>query len=145
MTNRQICERLKLPDRTLRRYLQQIYKHDCELLIRPSAQDMAVASNTFIERLSMQAQLILSDIIKNDSTTPTEKLEGHNLLGEIQNAIHLLKQETPAAIARSLPFTPEKNKLISEETRGLNLKLVNSKELPMRYEPAASNSDNESK
>ncbi|HZA62407.1 MAG TPA: hypothetical protein VE573_06010 [Nitrososphaeraceae archaeon] len=65
LTNREICEHLSLPSRTLERWLHEIYHEDNRLLLRPSIEDLATQVNIFKQQLAKQRQQVLEGIANN--------------------------------------------------------------------------------
>src|SRR5215212_12009409 len=65
LSNRQLCDRLHLPKRTLDRYLSEIFNQDNDLLIRPTAEDISLQIEIFKERLTERMQKVLK--IADDS------------------------------------------------------------------------------
>jgi hypothetical protein len=120
LTNRAICEKLDLPARTVERYLHEIYSQDNQVLIRPSAEDLAVQINIFKEQLAKQRQDVMS-IATNQEVEPTERIMAHELCANISWVISKLSYETPAAIARSVKLDGATS--LGYEQKGLNLVL----------------------
>jgi predicted transcriptional regulator len=111
LTNNQLCERLNIPRRTLERYLHEIFNEDNDLLIRPTAQDIAMHITLFKEQLVVQRQQILKEIANNpDVKDVNAKIAAHNLAADMFWAATKLSINTPAFIIRHTKWMEENNK-----------------------------------
>jgi hypothetical protein len=123
-SNREICEITKLPDRTMRRYLSEIYATDNEILIAPSIEENATLTNIYIDRLAAQRRQVC-EIANDKSIDASARISAHNMAANMDQAMLNLLSQTPGTLARSLQLTSN----LIEERRGLNLRL--------RFEPTA--------
>jgi transposase-like protein len=121
LTNREICERLNLKDRTMRRWLSQIFKEDNELLLRPDIEDLAIQTNIFRERLSKQRQDILNSIANNSEVDEVVRIEAHRLVAELDFIVLKLSFTTPSDIVRHFKIEP--NSLVANQNNVLSLEL----------------------
>jgi hypothetical protein len=117
LTNMAICEKLQLPRRTLERYLHEMFAHDSQLLMAPSAQDIASQVAIFKERLARQYEDVIS-IARNSEAEFDIKLAAIDLACNIDWVITRLTYETPSVIARSVKL--DGTKLVGQQ-KGLNL------------------------
>jgi predicted metal-dependent phosphoesterase TrpH len=115
LTNSQLCERLQIPRRTLERYLHEIFHEDNDILIRPTAEDVAMQANLFIERLLIQRQHLLKEIAYNpDVQDASAKIAAHELAADMIYAVKKLSTQTAADVMRHTrvmeELTAQKNK-----------------------------------
>ena len=96
----QLCERLQIPRRTLDRYLHELFSEDNQILLRGRAEDAALATNLFIERLLFQRQRLLEDIAFNPNANEDAKVSAHELAIECAFAVKRLSVETAADVLR---------------------------------------------
>jgi hypothetical protein len=99
LTNRQICERLNLPDRTMRRWLAEIFKEDNHRLLEPTPEEQAIEVNLFIEQLAMQRADML-DMAMNTENEVCDRLAAHEMAATAGWSILKTRHEAPAAIIR---------------------------------------------
>ncbi len=105
LSNSQLCERLQIPRRTLERYLHEIFQEDNDILLRPTAQDVAMQANLFIGRLLVQRQHLLKEIAYNpDVKDANAKVAAHELAIEMIWAVKKLSTQTPADVIRHTKF-----------------------------------------
>ncbi len=108
LSNQAISERLKIPKRTVDRYISDMYRHDNELLAKVNDDEKILTDmNIARERLAAHKQEMLkeirSDIYKDASLK--EKVEYWHLICELEACDMKFSQEAPQILARhhSLP------------------------------------------
>jgi hypothetical protein len=110
LSNAQLCERLQIPRRTLERYLHEIFQEDNDILLRPTAEDVAMQANLFIERLLVQRQHLLKEIA-----------------ADMIWAVKKLSVETPADVMRHTRVMKE---IVQQKNN--NKELTNVRYLPLK-------------
>jgi DNA-binding CsgD family transcriptional regulator len=105
LTNSQLCERLQIPRRTLERYLHEIFNEDNDILIRPTAEQVAMQVNMFREHLLVQRQHLLKEIAYNPAVQDANaKIAAHELAADMIWAVTKLAINTPAFVIRHTKF-----------------------------------------
>ena len=128
LTNSQLCERLQIPRRTLERYLHEIFKEDNDILIRPTAEQVAMQANLFIERLLIQRQHLVKEIAYNPAVQDTNaKIAAHELAADMIYAVKKLSVETPADVMRHTRVMKE---IVQQKNN--NKELTNVRYLPLK-------------
>jgi hypothetical protein len=128
LSNAQLCERLQIPRRTLERYLYEIFQEDNDILLRPTAEDIAMQSNLFIERLLVQRQHLLKDIAYNPDVQDADaKVAAHELAIEMIWAVRKLSVQTPADVIRHTRVMEE---IVAQQQK--NKELTNVRYLPLK-------------
>jgi hypothetical protein len=85
----------------LERYLHEIFQEDNDILLRPTAEDVAMQANLFIERLLVQRQHLLKEIAYNPAVQDANaKIAAHELAADMIWAVKKLSVETPADVMR---------------------------------------------
>jgi hypothetical protein len=111
LSNAQLCERLQIPRRTLERYLHEIFQEDNDILLRPTAEDVAMQANLFIERLLVQRQHLLKEIAYNPAVQDADaKIAAHDLAADMIWAVTKLAINTPAFVIRHTKWMEDNNK-----------------------------------
>ena len=78
LSNSALCQRLNLPKRTLDRYLHEIFQEDTMVLLRPTAEQVALQTSIFKEQLMEQRKQLL--VMANDSSVdPEARIKAHEL------------------------------------------------------------------
>ena len=127
LTNSQLCERLQIPRRTLERYLHEIFQEDNDILLRPTAEDVAMQANLFIERLLVQRQHLLKEIAYNPDVKDADaKIAAHELAADMIYAVKKLSVETPADVMRHTRVMKE---IVQQKN---NKELTNVRYLPLK-------------
>ena len=127
LTNSQLCERLQIPRRTLERYLHEIFNEDNDILIRPTAEQVAMQANLFIERLLIQRQHLLKEIAYNPAVQDANaKIAAHELAADMIYAVKKLSVETPADVMRHTRVMKE---IVQQNN---NKELTNVRYLPLK-------------
>jgi light-regulated signal transduction histidine kinase (bacteriophytochrome) len=126
-TNQEISSQLKIPLRSVQRYVAAIYKDDNNLLIDPSNTQALTQLNIAIERLSLLVQTILEEVTNAPSDTPLkDKVDAWHLAGEIIATLFKFTTEAPAMMARRHMFPAA---LIDKtQSSGLTLVLKKNKQ-----------------
>lgn len=101
LTNAQLCARLSLPRRTLERYLHEIFSEDCDILMRPTAQDVAMEAAKLRERLMERRQAILK-IADDETVDPAVRLQAEELAVRLDSANLKLVAAPPAILERQM-------------------------------------------
>jgi DNA-binding transcriptional regulator LsrR (DeoR family) len=108
LTNSQLCERLQIPRRTIERYLHEIFNEDNDILIRPTAEQVAMQVNMFREHLLVQRQHLLKEIAYNPAVQDANaKIAAHDLAADMIWAVTKLAINTPAFVIRHTKFMME--------------------------------------
>jgi hypothetical protein len=127
LTNSQLCERLQIPRRTLERYLHEIFQEDNDILLRPTAEQVAMQANLFIERLLIQRQHLLKEIAYNPAVQDANaKIAAHELAADMIYAVKKLSVETPADVMRHTRVMKE---IVQQNN---NKELTNVRYLPLK-------------
>jgi predicted metal-dependent phosphoesterase TrpH len=127
LTNSQLCERLQIPRRTLERYLHEIFQEDNDILLRPTAEQVAMQANLFIERLLIQRQHLLKEIAYNPAVQDANaKIAAHELAADMIWAVKKLSVETPADVMRHTRVMKE---IVQQNN---NKELTNVRYLPLK-------------
>jgi hypothetical protein len=128
LSNTQLCERLQIPRRTLERYLHEIFQEDNDILLRPTAEDVAMQANLFIERLLVQRQHLLKDIAYNadENIDAHAKVAAHELAIEMAFAVRKLSINTAADVIRHTRVMKE---IVQQNN---NKELTNVRYLPLK-------------
>lgn len=119
----QVSARLSIPTRTVTRYLQEIYKEDNELLIKPSIEELTTIINMFRDRIDKQRLDVLNGIANNPEVEAVDRMAAHDFVADIDWIITKLSFQAPVLIAKLLDLTKD-NKLVVKEQKGLNFTLV---------------------
>ena len=128
LSNAQLCERLQIPRRTLERYLHEIFQEDNDILLRPTAEDVAMQANLFIERLLVQRQHLLKEIAYNPAVQDANaKIAAHELAADMIYAVKKLSVETPADVMRHTRVMKE---IVQQKNN--NNELTNVRYLPLK-------------
>ena len=128
LSNSQLCERLQIPRRTLERYLHEIFNEDNDILIRPTAEQVAMQANLFIERLLVQRQHLLKEIAYNPAVQDADaKIAAHELAADMIWAVKKLSVETPADVMRHTRVMKE---IVQKKNN--NKELTNVRYLPLK-------------
>jgi cell envelope opacity-associated protein A len=128
LSNAQLCERLQIPRRTLERYLHEIFQEDNDILLRPTAEDVAMQANLFIERLLVQRQHLLKEIAYNPAVQDANaKIAAHELAADMIWAVKKLSVETPADVMRHTRVMKE---IVQQKNN--NKELTNVRYLPLK-------------
>jgi hypothetical protein len=100
-TNRQISERLNIPQRTVERYISELYEHDNQILASLySATEMLTTWNICKDRLDHHRQEILANIARNPNAPFKDRIAAWHLICELEAADLRIREETPAMVAR---------------------------------------------
>ena len=127
LTNSQLCERLQIPRRTLERYLHEIFNEDNDILIRPTAEQVAMQVNMFREHLLVQRQHLLKEIAYNPAVQDANaKIAAHELAADMIYAVKKLSVETPADVMRHTRVMKE---IVQQNN---NKELTNVRYLPLK-------------
>jgi hypothetical protein len=102
LTNAQLCDRLQIPRRTLERYLHEIFQEDCNILMRPTAEEVAIETAKLRERLMERRQAILK-IADDPTVDPEVRLKAEELAIRIDSANVKLVKTPPAILERQMP------------------------------------------
>jgi cell envelope opacity-associated protein A len=128
LSNSQLCERLQIPRRTLERYLHEIFQEDNDILLRPTAEDVAMQANLFIERLLVQRQHLLKEIAYNPDVKDADaKIAAHELAADMIWAVKKLSVEIPADVMRHTRVMKE---IVQQKNN--NKELTNVRYLPLK-------------
>lgn len=102
LTNRQLSERLNIPEKTIERYISTLYANDNQLLSNINSNDVVLTAwNIVRDRLDHHRQEILSNIARNPNASFADQLKAWNLVCELAAADLRLLNETAAMVARS--------------------------------------------
>jgi predicted metal-dependent phosphoesterase TrpH len=127
LTNSQLCERLQIPRRTLERYLHEIFQEDNDILLRPTAEQVAMQANLFIERLLIQRQHLLKEIAYNPAVQDANaKIAAHELAADMIYAVKKLSTQTAADVMRHTRVMKE---IVQQNN---NKELTNVRYLPLK-------------
>lgn len=134
LTNRQISERLNIPQNTIERYIKELYQFDNQLLVGLNSDEEVITQlNICRDRLSKHKQDILDDMNTNYKDAPLkDKAQIWNLICELECVEAKFSQEAPAILARrqALPYN---NPLIAKGSNAVNIKKFNYKPLAYSY------------
>jgi hypothetical protein len=112
----------------LERYLHEIFQEDNDILLRPTAEDVAMQANLFIERLLVQRQHLLKEIAYNpDVQDANAKIAAHELAADMIWAVKKLSVETPADVMRHTRVMKE---IVQQKNN--NKELTNVRYLPLK-------------
>lgn len=101
LSNSALCQRLNLPKRTLDRYLHEIFQEDTMVLLRPTAEQVALQTSIFKEQLMEQRKQLL--VMANDSSVdPEARIKAHELAENMAWGCLKLLVVPPAALERGL-------------------------------------------
>jgi hypothetical protein len=88
LSYRQCIECLKIPERTFKRYVADIFKHDNEVLASRFSDDQIFTEfNICIERLTKLRQEVLDGIANNENADWKARVEAHHLAATISAVI----------------------------------------------------------
>lgn len=101
LTNRQISERLKIPIRSIERYISEVYTYDNQLLSSlNSNRDMLISWSILRDRLDHHRQEILANIARNPNALFADQIKAWHLICELEAADLRILQNTPAQVSR---------------------------------------------
>ncbi len=103
LTNRQISERLNVPQRTVERYIAEVYEHDNQLLTSLNSDSTVLIAWSIVrERLDAHRQEILQNIARNSNASFTDQIKAWNLICELEAAdLRILHEAAPMLSRRS--------------------------------------------
>lgn len=107
LSNSQLSERLNIPQRSVERYLSQLYRDDNQLLSSlngGSQEHLLSQSQVKRDRLNVYRQEILERICRNPQVPPIVQLKGFHLVAELEAADLRLLDNCIALVARSSPL-----------------------------------------
>jgi transcriptional regulator with XRE-family HTH domain len=122
----QIAARLSIPTRTVTRYLQEIYRDDNELLMKPSVEELTTLLNIFRDRIDKQRLEVLA-IANDPDVEACDRLEAHDFAASLDWITTKLHFQAPVVIAKLLKAMLKDNPLV-EDTQGLNITIANELE-----------------
>jgi hypothetical protein len=133
-TNDEISAELKIPKRTLERYLHDIFEEDNYILTNPTAEQVETSVNIFRARLAAHQREVL-EIARDKEQNGQIRLSAYELATDFAWAYLGLGLRPPDWIARHL--TLKSNKLVQEQ-KGLDIRLRLVKhprsQLPSHYD-----------
>src|SRR5215213_3374605 len=124
LTNRQISEQLDIPQRTVERYIGQLYQHDNELLAGlNSDKEMLITQNICRERMTHYRQEIIENIARNKDAPFKDRLAAWHLICELEAADIRLMDNSVELVRRRSADLSKKNHLVPKGSTAVNLKL----------------------
>jgi len=148
LTTSRICEILDLPERTVKRYISDLYKEDNSLLLRQTAEDAATFDSMLIEQLSELRQQIESEIVRKPDSTAADKIEAFHLMAELSRVVWVVRTDGSIRASRryiSPALKPSsENRLIDKQSSGLtNIVLVKPESEEQAEEPEEEQAETE--
>jgi hypothetical protein len=105
LSYRQCIECLKIPERTFKRYVADIFKHDNEVLASRFSDDQIFTEfNICIERLTKLRQEVLDGIANNENADWKARVEAPHLAATISAVIAKTYVDAPSLIAHRHRF-----------------------------------------
>jgi DNA-binding CsgD family transcriptional regulator len=124
LTNRQISEQLDIPQRTVERYISQLYKHDNELLTGLNRdEEMLRAHNICKDRMAHYRQEITENIARNKNASFKDQLAAWHLICELEAADLRLMDNAVEMVRRRSAVLSNNNHLVVKGSTAVNLKL----------------------
>jgi hypothetical protein len=124
LTNRQISEQLDIPQRTVERYISQLYEHDNELLAGLNGdKEMLRAHNICKERMTHYRQEITENIARNKNAPFKDQLAAWHLICELEAADLRLMDNAIEIVRRRSAVLSNNNHLVAKGSTAVNLKL----------------------
>jgi hypothetical protein len=138
LTNRQISERTNIPQRTVERYVSELYKYDNQLLagLNDNAEEEALTAwNICKERMAHYRQEILTSIARNPNAPFKDRMAAWHIICELEAAELRLRDSAPEMVARrsALPKTAS-NPFLEKGSTIVNLKLLENKKKEEQHE-----------
>lgn len=130
LTNRQISERLNIPQKTVERYIADLYAHDNEILSSLRAGDDTVLTrwNIVRDRMDHHRQEILETIAHNPDTSAKDKIAAWHIICELEAADLRLTESSVEMVARRSALSYKNNPLVAKGSNVVNLKLLKEEE-----------------
>jgi hypothetical protein len=123
MTNSQIAGKLNVSQRTIERYVRELYSRDSELLISLAGDEQALIQLAIArDRLIKQRQDVLK-IANSESTDYKTRISAHHLAGDLAILVARIHLEAPSLLARRHRFPNTPLTARGATTTGLNLVL----------------------
>jgi hypothetical protein len=116
LTNHQISERLNIPQRTVERYISQLYEHDNQLLHSlNSDEEILTAWNICKDRMDHHRHEILANIARNPKASFADKIKAWHLICELEAADLRIREETAARVARTSTLSVKRAMMLKEK------------------------------
>jgi hypothetical protein len=134
LTNNQISERLNIPQRSVERYINELYRFDNEVIAGVNGGAAAVEHafsmwNICKERMNNYRNEILTTVARNPEAPFRDKMAAWNIICELDAAILRMEDYAPEMIARRTALAKNSSLLLNKEgstsSSIVNLKLLN--------------------
>ena len=129
LTNRQISERLNIPQRSVERYISEIYEHDNQILASLNTDtEMLTRSNICRERMDHHRQEILANIARNPNTPFKDRMAAWHIICELEAADLRLLNNCIEMVSRRSALSHRNNHLLAKRSNIVNLRLPKKEE-----------------
>jgi hypothetical protein len=131
LTNRQISERINIPQRTVERFISELYMYDNQLLagLNDNAEEEALTAWSICkERMAHYRQEILANIARNPNAPFKDRMAAWHIICELEAAELRLRDSAPEMVARRSALPKTSHLLVREGSTIVNLKLLKKKE-----------------
>lgn len=131
LTNRQISERINIPQRTVERYISELYKFDNQLLagMNDNAIEEALTAWSICkERMAHHRQEILENIARNPNAPFKDRMAAWHIICELEAADLRLLEYAPEMVARRSALPKTSSLVLKKEGSTIvNLKLLDKR------------------
>jgi hypothetical protein len=131
LTNRQISERINIPQRTVERYISELYKFDNQLLagMNDNAIEEALTAWSICkERMAHHRQEILENIARNPNAPFKDRMAAWHIICELEAADLRLLEYAPEMVARRSALPKTSTLVVKKEGSTIvNLKLLDKR------------------
>ena len=131
LTNRQISERINIPQRTVERYISELYKFDNQLLagMNDNAIEEALTAWSICkERMAHHRQEILENIARNPNAPFKDRMAAWHIICELEAADLRLLDCAPEMVARRSALPKTSSLIVKKEGSTIvNLKLLDKR------------------
>lgn len=127
LTVSEISDMLKIPKRTVERYLHEIYEQDDMLLLRPTAEQVLTDRGIYLDQL-IQRSKDLQKIIDDPNVDADIKIAAHNLGAKLDRAVFLSAYESPVNVVHNMRATPQNKPLLKEDNYYINTNSIRSED-----------------
>jgi transcriptional regulator with XRE-family HTH domain len=116
LTNRQIAERLKIPEKTIERYIRDLYAQDNKLIQSLNSDEEVITAWLICkDRMDHHRQEILETIARNSEASFMEKIKAWHLICELEAADLRIRNETAPLVARRSASQVRRAMMLKEE------------------------------
>lgn len=128
LTNRQISERLNIPQRSVERYVSELYEHDNQILAGlNSYTEMLTVWNICRDRLDHHRQEIMTNIARNPNAPFKDRMAAWHIICELEAAELRLRQSAPEMVSRWSALPKNNHLVVAKGSTIVNLKLRDKK------------------